>query len=123
MVALVERGSDPYRGSWALPGGFVEADEDLADAAARELVEETGLEVAPDALRQVGAYGAPGRDPRMRTISIVYWAWLSEPAEPVGASDAAAASWVPVDEALSDRFSLAFDHRLILADAREAARL
>lgn len=122
MVALVERGNDPFRGSWALPGGFVETEEDLADAASRELVEETGLEVPPDALRQLGAYGAPGRDPRMRTVSIVYWTQIPDPGEPVGGSDAAASSWVPVVEALSDDFSLAFDHRLILTDAQEAAR-
>lgn len=122
MVALVERGNDPFRGSWALPGGFVETEEGLADAAARELVEETGLQVPPGALHQLGAYGAPGRDPRMRTVSIVYWARIPDPGEPVGGSDAAASSWVPVDEALHDDFSLAFDHRLILTDAREAAR-
>lgn len=122
MVALVERGNDPFRGSWALPGGFVETEEDLAHAAARELVEETGLEVPAGTLHQLGAYGAPGRDPRMRTVSIVYWARIPDPGEPVGGSDAAASSWVPVDEALSTDFFLAFDHRLILTDAVEAAR-
>lgn len=122
MVALIERRNEPFRGSWALPGGFVETEEDLAEAAARELVEETGLEVSAGSLRQLGAYGAPGRDPRMRTVSIVYWIRLPDAGEPVGGSDAAASSWVPVDEALSDDFSLAFDHRLILSDAKEAAR-
>ncbi len=122
MVALVERGNDPFRGSWALPGGFVETEEDLADAAARELAEETGLEVPPAVLHQLGAYGAPGRDPRMRTVSIVYWARIPNPGEPVGGSDAAASSWIPVDEAIGDDFSLAFDHRRILTDAVEAAR-
>lgn len=121
MVALVERGNDPFRGAWALPGGFVETEEDLTDAAARELVEETGLEVPATALRQLGAYGAPGRDPRMRTVSVVYWARIPNPGEPVGGSDAAASSWIPVDEALEDDFSLAFDHRRILIDAMNAA--
>jgi len=122
MVALVERGNDPFRGAWALPGGFVEADEDLADAAARELAEETGLEVPAATLRQLGAYGAPGRDPRMRTVSVVYWARMQDPGEPVGGSDAAASSWIPVGDALREDFSLAFDHRQILTDAVETAR-
>lgn len=121
VVALVERGNDPFVGAWALPGGFVETEEDLADAAARELAEETGLKVPAGALRQLGAYGAPGRDPRMRTVSVVYWARMQDPGEPVGGSDAAASSWIPVDEALGDDFSLAFDHRQILADAVDAA--
>ena len=122
VVALIERGSDPFRGSWALPGGFVETEEDLAEAASRELAEETGLEVSAASLLQLGAYGSPGRDPRMRTVSIVYWIRLPDPGELVGGSDAAASSWVPVDEALGHDFSMAFDHRLILADAKEAAR-
>lgn len=121
MVVLVERGNDPFRGAWALPGGFVETEEDLADAAARELAEETGLQVPAGALRQLGAYGAPGRDPRMRTVSVVYWAKITNPGEPVGGSDAAASGWIPVDEALGDDFALAFDHRRILTDAVEAA--
>lgn len=122
MVALVERGNEPFRGAWALPGGFVETEEDLAEAAARELVEETGLKVPAGTLYQLGAYGAPGRDPRMRTVSIVYWARIRNPGEPVGGSDAAASSWIPVDEALGSDFSLAFDHRRILTDAVEASR-
>ena len=122
QVLLIRRKKWPYQDFWALPGGFVETEENLADAASRELVEETGLEVSPGALRQLGAYGAPGRDPRMRTVSIVYWIRIPDPGEPVGGSDAAASSWMPVDEALSHDFSLAFDHRLILDDARKAAR-
>lgn len=122
MVALIERGNEPFRGTWALPGGFVETEEDLAEAAVRELVEETGLEVPAAALHQLGAYGAPGRDPRMRTVSIVYWARIPDPVEPVGGSDAAASSWIPLDEALSDDFALAFDHRRILTDAMKVSR-
>jgi 8-oxo-dGTP diphosphatase len=122
LVALVERGSDPYLGAWALPGGFVETEENLADAAARELEEETGLQVSSHSLNQLGAYGAPGRDPRMRTVSIVYWAEIPDPGDPVGASDAASASWIAVDDALAADFDLAFDHALILQDVWKASR-
>ncbi len=122
LVALVERGSEPYRGRWALPGGFVEADEDLAQAACRELSEETGLDVPPASLRQLGAYGAPGRDPRMRTVSIVFWGRIPDPGDPVGGSDAASSSWLPVEEVLAEGFAVAFDHHQILHDAWEAAR-
>lgn len=115
LVALVERGSDPYRGRLALPGGFVDGEEDLADAAARELHEETGLAVSADALIQLGAYGAIGRDPRGRTVSVVYWALVPDLPDPIGGSDATNSRLVPVDAALST--PLAFDHSLILADA------
>lgn len=122
LVVLVERGNEPFRGWWALPGGFVETDEDLADAASRELAEETGLTVPASSLTQLGAYGRPGRDPRMRVVSVVFWASVPDLGDPVGADDAAAASLVPVDVALGDDFGLAFDHHLILSEAREAAR-
>lgn len=122
MVALIERGHDPFRGSWALPGGFVDVDEDLAEAAARELAEETGLTLAPSSLLQLGAYGSPGRDPRMRTVSVVYWASVADPGDPVGGSDAAASRWIPVEDALGEPFDLAFDHDVVLRDAWEATR-
>lgn len=121
MVVLVERANDPFAGSWALPGGFVETEEGLAEAAARELVEETGLEVPAPALIQLGAYGEPGRDPRMRTVSVVFWANVADLPDPVGGSDAASSSLIPVGEALGDDFALAFDHDLILTEAWEAA--
>ena len=121
-VALVERGNDPYKGRWALPGGFVEPDEDLADAAARELEEETGIRSEPAELAQLGAYGAPGRDPRMRVVTVAFWTIQPGLSELTGASDAASARLVPVDEALGDPGELAFDHHQILSDAVEHAR-
>ena len=114
-VLLVERGVEPYKGSWALPGGFVRIHEDLLAAAARELKEETGVEGAY--LRQVGAFGAPGRDPRERVISIAYFAILSSETIALEAStDAAAAKWCPFT-ALP---RLAFDHKEIVAAAHRA---
>lgn len=121
-VVLVQRGNEPFLGRWALPGGFVEIDEDLPEAASRELREETGLEVPPTGLTQLGAYGTPGRDPRMRVVSIVYWAYRSELDDPIGGSDAAGSQLLAVDEALSDDVALAFDHHRILRDSVDAAR-
>jgi 8-oxo-dGTP diphosphatase len=113
-VLLVKRGEEPFAGRWALPGGFVEEGETLESAARRELLEETGLDPTGD-LDQVGAYGDPGRDPRGWTVSIVFMATLGydEIGAVVGGSDAAEATWHPVD-ALP---RLAFDHDRILADA------
>lgn len=121
MVALVQRGNDPYRGRWALPGGFVDIDEDLEPAAARELAEETGLEVTD--IHQFGAYGTPGRDPRMRVVTIAYWAFVDDLEDPSADSDASDARLWPVDEILADREFLAFDHHDILSDAVRAADL
>lgn len=117
LITLVERGNYPYQGKLALPGGFVEADEDLPDAAVRELAEETGLLVPKTDLRQVGAYGQPGRDPRMRVVTIVYRAELEDISGLRGGSDAASAVVVPVDDVLADPASLAFDHHQIIRDA------
>lgn len=122
VVALVERANPPFQGMWALPGGFVETDEDLSEAASRELAEETGLHVPTTSLIQLGAYGAPGRDPRMRVVSVVFWAFLISLPDPVGGSDAAASRFVPVSQALADDFEMAFDHQRILSDAVEAAQ-
>ena len=70
-LLLIQRKHEPYQGRWALPGGFVEIDEDLPEAAARELAEETGLKDVP--LEQLRTFGKPGRDPRGRTITVVYF--------------------------------------------------
>ncbi|MEV0351027.1 NUDIX hydrolase [Nonomuraea sp. NPDC050680] len=117
-VLIVERGVEPYEGAWALPGGFIKPDEDLAGAAVRELAEETGLDTAPAHIEQLASYGGPGRDPRMRVVSISYLAFAPDLPDPRAGTDAAAAVWHPVD----DVPRLAFDHQRILADGVERAR-
>jgi 8-oxo-dGTP diphosphatase len=120
-VVLVRRRDDPYKGMWALPGGFKRPDETLKDAASRELREETGVEAA-DYLSEFGAYGDPGRDPRMNVVTIGFLAVLRDVGELEGGSDAAAARLVPVAEAIGGAEELAFDHARILRDAVERAR-
>jgi 8-oxo-dGTP diphosphatase len=118
-LLVVRRGNPPFEGRWALPGGYLDVEEDLATSAARELSEETGLEVAPSELRQLGAYGAPDRDPRGRTISVAHVLRLDAPSEAAGGDDAAEAAWVEVGKALDD--GLAFDHEQIVRDAIRSA--
>jgi len=120
-VLLVRRGVPPFEGMWAIPGGFKRPDESLDDAAQRELLEETGVDGA-SLLRQFGAYGDPGRDPRMNVVTIAYLAVLRDVQGIAGGTDAAAAELVPISEALSGRIELAFDHRQILRDAAERVR-
>ncbi len=110
-VLLIQRGNPPFAGTWALPGGFVDEGERVADAAPRELAEETGLAV--DALHLLGVYDTPGRDPRGWTVSVVYLARLDSELPVAGGDDASDARWFTVD-ALP---ALAFDHAIILADA------
>lgn len=113
-VLLVRRGRDPFRGTWALPGGFVDEGELVEDAARRELAEETGIRWT-GALTQVGAYADPGRDPRGWTASIVWAAYVGPaPLTATGGDDADDAAWQPV-EALP---LLAFDHNEIVDAAR-----
>jgi 8-oxo-dGTP diphosphatase len=143
QVLLVRRGEPPYRGSWALPGGFVrpsigpdgeKTEEDLAQTAARELAEEAGPQLRPTHLEQLGSYGAPGRDPRMRVVSVAYLAFAPEMPEATPGTDAADAQWFPVSalgltqaggtvaQRPGTTRQLAFDHAKILADGVERAR-
>ncbi|MBN2614828.1 MAG: NUDIX hydrolase [Bacteroidales bacterium] len=113
-VLLIERRHPPFRHQWALPGGFVDMDEDLETAAGRELEEETGLKHI--LLHQFHAFGAPGRDPRHRTISVAYWGEL-ETSQPIRAGDdAQKAQWFSLDELPKT----AFDHEEIIALAQSA---
>ena len=107
-VLLIQRSGEPFKGKWALPGGFIELDESLETACHRELEEETGLKV--DKLTQFKAYGAVDRDPRGRTISVIFYSFQDEEAIPMAGDDAANAKWFP----LSQLPELAFDHQLII---------
>ncbi len=110
-VLLIRRKNPPFQGRWALPGGFLDMDEELADAAERELAEETGL--TPRMMRQLSTYGRLGRDPRGRTISVAFIAAISPDAEPRAASDAASLAWHDPNNPPE----MAFDHDEILRDA------
>lgn len=109
-VLLIERGIEPFKGCWALPGGFLNPDETAEQGARRELQEETGLKTAY--VEQFHTYTQPDRDPRERVITIAFIA-LVKIEEVQGGDDAAKAEWFAVDNLPS----LAFDHQVILADA------
>jgi 8-oxo-dGTP diphosphatase len=126
----IRRGEHPYQGRWALPGGFVRTDEDLTQAAARELAEETGLHAEDDAhLEQLATYGDPRRDPRMRVVSVAHLVLAPDLPAPRPGGDARGARWAPVDtllgggqEGSDEPAPLAFDHGRILSDGVERAR-
>lgn len=112
-VLLVRRGNEPFRGCWALPGGFMEMDETIEHCAVRELQEETSLQATEGDLRLVGVYSQPGRDPRGRTVTAAYLLHAEPDAQAVAGDDAAALCWWP----LAALPPLAFDHAQIIADA------
>jgi 8-oxo-dGTP diphosphatase len=118
QMLLVERAEPPFAHMWALPGGFVQMDESLEEAAARELEEETGIREAY--LEQLYTYGNPQRDPRGRVVTIAYFALISadQPVRSDGAKDVKRAAWFPVEELPS----LAFDHAEIAAYALRRLR-
>lgn len=109
-VLLVKRGHEPYKGRWAVPGGFIEIDEELEAAAARELAEETGLKGIT--LEQLHTFGTIGRDPRGRMITIVFMGLITEGQDRIKAGDdAAEAQWFDIDQLPEN---LAFDHSEVL---------
>ncbi|MBQ1986793.1 MAG: NUDIX hydrolase [Muribaculaceae bacterium] len=115
QVLLIERGIEPYKGKWALPGGFLKMDESAEECARRELKEETGLEGAY--MEQFHTFSSPERDPRERVVTIGYFALIRQQ-EVKGGDDAAAAKWFPLDETPA----LAFDHDFILRKATQRLR-
>lgn len=117
LSALVSRRTErPYQGRWALPGGFLDPDEDLESAARRTLRERSGLD--PARVEQLATYGAPRRDPRRRTVSVAWLAVLPGAGQPGGGTRATwrAADWLRAGS------RLAFDHGQLLADGVERAR-
>lgn len=113
-VLLIERGGPPHKGQLALPGGHVDPGETSRAAAARELLEETGVRVDADGLGLIGVYDAPERDPRGRYVTAAYLVVVPDTTTAHAADDAAAVRWMPLDYA----GTLAFDHGEIVAAAR-----
>lgn len=120
MLLLVKRKNKPYQGDWCLPGGFVEDDELLTEAAHRELAEETSLKLPPNTMKQFHTFDAIDRDPRFRSLTAAHTALLEEGEYPVtGQDDAAEARWWFIDELPP----LGFDHPLIVATAMEFLKI
>ncbi|MBR1464581.1 MAG: NUDIX hydrolase [Prevotella sp.] len=116
QVLLIQRGNEPFKGKWALPGGFMNMDETAEQCAKRELMEETG--VCVNEVKQIGAYSEVDRDPRGRTVTVAFLSVVEMPLRVAGGDDAAKAEWFPLN-ALPP---LAFDHDMILRDALSLLR-
>ncbi len=110
-ILLIKRGHEPYQDHWALPGGFIEMEEDLIESAYRELEEETSITNVE--LQQLKTYGKPGRDPRGRTVSVVFGGFLEAEQEAQAGDDAKEAEWFSIDKLPP----LAFDHDLIVEES------
>ncbi|MCD4794852.1 MAG: NUDIX hydrolase [Bacteroidales bacterium] len=117
-VLLIERAYDPYKGFWAFPGGFIDPDETTLEAAKRELLEETGIII--DELTQLQTFSDIDRDPRGRTVTVVYYAFISAKETVINAGDdASEARWFSINKLPK----LAFDHAMILDFARKGLSL
>jgi len=112
-ILLIQRLNDPFKDYWALPGGFVDENEDLEIAAKRELFEETDIQLFQ--VKQIKAYGNPNRDPRHHTISVAFIGEIDSLAEAKAKDDAKAVKWFSIEELPA----LAFDHAEIIRDAIE----
>jgi 8-oxo-dGTP diphosphatase len=125
-VLLIKRGDHPYKGRWALPGGFVNPNETSEEAATRELIEETGIDLDRAHLEQLKTYSFPNRDPRTRVVSTAYLALIPNLPTPEAGDDAAEAHFFAVKDVLAaedseDKIHLAFDHEQIIRDGVERA--
>ena len=116
-LLLIQRKNDPFKDCWALPGGFVDKNEDIDVAAKRELLEETHIVVSD--LQQLKAFGTPTRDPRNHVIAIAYYGFADSDSEARADDDATAVAWFPIDSLPQ----LAFDHAAITAYALNHLKL
>jgi 8-oxo-dGTP diphosphatase len=112
-VLLIRRRNEPFKGDYALPGGFIDIGETTEAACRREVLEETGIVV--DWFHLVGVYSDPSRDPRGHAVSVVYMTRFGEAPTPQAGSDAEAAEWVEDWRTKQ----LGFDHAVIIADAEK----
>jgi 8-oxo-dGTP diphosphatase len=115
-VLLIKRGNEPYKGWWALPGGFANKNERLIDCAIRELQEETTIVVPKESVRIVGTFDEPGRDPRGWTITSAYTVEVPKDTQADAQDDADGYKWVPLSEIITNN-NLAFDHYDIICSA------
>ena len=112
-ILLIRRKNPPFKNEWALPGGFIDMNETLKESAIRELNEETGISGIE--LHQLDTYGDPGRDPRGRVVSIIFWGIIKNINQVKAGDDAKEAEWFSLD----DLPGLAFDHKKIIIAAKE----